>query len=244
MTPVQALVERVSRLCESTFAALEGLRGVAEQLFPPGGTPPRRSDMGPIAWAVRPILDVPGTPLVGAGLILAPGVLVDARLCMEWWHRGVGGSGVHRLRPELDPAAETFYDYTVLPWFAVPRETGARHVTGPYVDWLCTEEYTLTFTVPLFRTRSAGREYLGVVGADIVNSWLERRLLPMLHSAGSRAALVNAEGRVVVANDPDLVAGTVTHRVDVPALWAGNAVDGAVLHRLDRLPLGVLLLRG
>jgi len=161
---------------------------------------------------------------------------------MEWWHRGPGGdgadvhspaeardgAGVRRLRPVLDPAAENFYDYTVLPWFAVPRETGARHVTGPYVDWLCTEEYTLTFTVPLF---GAGRQYLGVVGADIVNSWLERRLLPLLHRVGQQAALVNAEGRVVVANHPCLVAGAVTHRA-----------DGATLHPLDGLPLAVLVL--
>jgi hypothetical protein len=237
---VERLAERVSRLCESTFAAVEGLRGVAEQLLLPAeGADLRRADVEPMAAVVRPVLEAEGTPLVGAGLVLAPGVLDDARHWMEWWHRGPGGDAhVRRLRPVLDPAAENFYDYTVLPWFAIPRETGARHVTGPYVDWLCTEEYTLTFTVPLRR----GREYLGVVGADIVNSWLERRLLPLLHRVGQPAALVNAEGRVVVANHPTLVAGSVTHRADVPALWAGRDVDGAALHPLPGLPLGVLVL--
>ena len=84
--------------------------------------------------------------------------------------------------PELDAEEESFYDYTVLPWFTVPRETGRRHVTGPYVDWLCTQEYTLTFTVPVFGTHpERGRCHLGVVGADIVAGWLERRLLPLLH---------------------------------------------------------------
>lgn len=57
----------------------------------------------------------------------------------------------------------SFYDYTALPWFVVPRETGGRRVTGPYVDWVCTEEYTLTFTVPLFGVHpERGRQYLGV----------------------------------------------------------------------------------
>ena len=244
--PVRALVDRVSELCESTFAAVEALRGVAEQLFLPwsGGAPLRRADVEPIAAVVRPVLETEGTPLVGAGLVLAPGVLDDARHWMEWWHHGPGGdTSVRRLHPVLDAAAENFYDYTVLPWFAIPRDTGARHVTGPYVDWLCTEEYTLTFTAPLFGVHpERGRQYLGVVGADIVNSWVERRLLPLLHRTGRPAALVNAEGRVVVANHPALVTGSVTHRVDVPGLWSGREADGAALHRVGELPLAVLVL--
>jgi hypothetical protein len=89
---------------------------------------------------------------------------------MEWWYRDAGAS-VHKLRPVLDPDAEDFFDYSGLPWFAVPRDSGARHVTGPYVDWSCTEEYTLTFTVPVHATHPEhGRTYLGVVGADVVSS--------------------------------------------------------------------------
>ena len=53
--------------------------------------------------------------------------------------------------------------------------------------------------MPLLSTR---REFLGVVGADIVVEWLERRLLPLLHRTGRTAALVNAENRVVAANHP------------------------------------------
>lgn len=221
---IDALVERVSRLCESTFTAVDGLRGVAEQLLTARAEPLRRADIEPIAAVVRPLLEAEGTPLVGAGLVLAPDVLGEH--WMEWWHRGPGGvAAVRRLRPVLDPAAENFYDYTLLPWFAVPRRTGARHVTGPYVDWLCTEEYTLTFTVPLRR----GGEFLGVVGADIVNSWLERRLLPLLHRLRRPAALVNAEGRIVVANHPALVTGSVAR------------AEGATVHPLPGLPLGVLV---
>ena len=135
----------------------------------------------------------------------------------------------------------------MLPWFTVPRETGRRHVTGPYVDWLCTQEYTLTFTVPVFGTHpERGRCHLGVVGADIVAGWLERRLLPLLHRMDGPVALVNAEGRVVVANRPALVTGAVLRQADVPALWrrepGSPATAGATLHRLPDLPLGVLVL--
>jgi len=217
---VTLLAERVTRLCESTFAAVEGLRGVAAQLFPATGP----DGVAPIADVVRPVLETPGTPLVGAGLIVAPGVLPGAGHWMEWWHRAP--EGVQRLEPELDPGADDFYDYTQLPWFAIPRDTGVRHVTGPYVDALCTTEYTLTFTIPLL---SARREFLGVVGADIVVEWLERRLLPLLHRTGRTAALVNAENRVVAANHPDLVTGAVTEVT-------------AERHPLPGLPLAVLVL--
>jgi hypothetical protein len=57
-------------------------------------------------------------------------------------------------------------------------------------------------------------------------------------------ALVNAEGRVVVANRPTLVTGAVLRQVDVPSLWRGDAPEsgGATLHRLADLPLAVLVL--
>ncbi|HEY0812486.1 MAG TPA: cache domain-containing protein [Pseudonocardia sp.] len=220
---VGGLVERVARLCESTIAAVEGLRGVAAELFPASGA----AAVAPIADVVRPVLETPGTPLVGAGLVLAPGAVPGVGHWMEWWHRGAGGRGaLRRLEPVLDARADDFYDYTQLPWFAVPRDTGARHVTGPYVDALCTTEYTLTFTMPLY---SARREFLGVVGADIVVDWLERRLLPLLHRTGHAAALVNAENRVVAANRPDLVTGAVTELA-------------ATRHPLPDLPLTVLVL--
>jgi hypothetical protein len=218
---VAELADRVVALCETTFAAVDGLRGVADQLLLPfsQGAAPAAADVAPIDGPVRQILDVPRSPLVGAGLVVAPDVLADARHWMQWWTRDEAGRP-RQLRPELDAEEESFFDYTVLPWFTVPRDTGRRHVTGPYVDWLCTQEYTLTFTVPVFGTHpERGRCHLGVVGADIVAGWLERRLLPLLHRMDGPVALVNAEGRVVVANRPALVTGAVLRQVDVPALW-------------------------
>jgi len=247
---VAELADRVVALCETTFAAVDGLRGVADQLLLPfsQGAAPVAADVAPIDGPVSQILDVPRSPLVGAGLVVAPDVLADARHWMQWWTRD-GTGRPRQLRPELDAEEESFFDYTVLPWFTVPRDTGRRHVTGPYVDWLCTQEYTLTFTIPVFGTHpDRGRCHLGVVGADIVAGWLERRLLPLLHRMDGPVALVNAEGRVVVANRPELVTGAVLRQADVPALWRRDPGDppagGAVLHRLPDLPLGVLLLDG
>ena len=245
---VAELADRVVALCETTFAAVDGLRGVADQLLLPfsQGAPLAAADVAAIDGPVRQVLDVARSPLVGAGLVVAPGVLADARHWMQWWTRDDAGRQ-RQLRHELDAEEESFYDYTVLPWFTVPRETGRRHVTGPYVDWLCTQEYTLTFTVPVFGTHpERGRCHLGVVGADIVAGWLERRLLPLLHRMDGPVALVNAEGRVVVANRPALVPGGVRRQSEVPAFGrrepGSPATGGATLHRLPDLPLGVLVL--
>ncbi len=30
-----------------------------------------------------------------------------------------------------------------------PERTGTRHLTGPYVDYLCTDDYTVTVTTPV-----------------------------------------------------------------------------------------------
>jgi DNA-binding FadR family transcriptional regulator len=223
--PVAAVIERVTAVCESTFAAVEGIRGAAEQLLRPliETAVLRPEDVEPIARVVVPLLDTEGTPLVGAGLVLEPGLVDGAGHWMEWWYRTPDGSAVERLEPELDPTATGFYDYTRLPWYAVPRRTGGRHVVGPYVDHMCTQEYTLTFTAPL----TVGGRFVGVVGADIVEGWLERTLLPLLGAIHRPTALVNDEGRVAVANDPALVVGSV--------------VPGGERHHLDRLPLALLI---
>ena len=102
-------------------------------------------------------------------------------------------------------------------WWRVPALTGRRHITGPYVDYLCTDEYTLTLTEPVFH----GGVSIGVVGADIYAEDLERMLLPELRAAGSSVTLVNSSSRVVVSTDVHLATGSLL-RLDglAPALRA------------------------
>ena len=46
------------------------------------------------------------------------------------------------------------------------QPTGERAITGPYVDYLCTDQYTLTFTAPLV----VDGRFLGVAGAWALNA--------------------------------------------------------------------------
>lgn len=90
-------------------------------------------------------------------------------------------------------------------WFRVPVETGRPQVTGPYVAFLCTDEYVLTFTHPVFRSPEPA--VAGVIGIDVTIQTLERCGLRLLRTIGERATVVNADGRALISVTPDIEAG-------------------------------------
>ena len=150
--------------------------------------------------------------VIGAGFVAAPGLIADAEWHLAWWlgdlntfGMGADAPRVRRLDAVEDPADPSFRDYTTLEWWRVPMRTGERHITGPYVDYLCTDDYTLTLTLPVSR---AGR-MIGVVGADLYVADLERELLPRLSTVGAPVTLVNASGRVLVSTDAHLPTGSL-----------------------------------
>jgi hypothetical protein len=101
----------------------------------------------------------------------------------------------------------TFRDYTRLAWFEGPRDSGERGITGPYVDYLCTDQYTLTFTAPL---TSADGRFLGVAGVDVLARWFEQHLFRVVDEAGDlddESVVVNRAGRVVACPSGRWVTG-------------------------------------
>ncbi|MEL4318102.1 hypothetical protein WJX64_03715 [Leifsonia sp. YIM 134122] len=175
---------------------------------------------------VRPELAREGSLVVGAGFVAAPDFLADAPWHLAWWlgqgnsfgsdpgssagssaggRRASGRHAVRRLEAVEDPASDSFRDHTTLEWWRVPERTGHRHITGPYVDYLCTDDYTLTITDPVF----VDGTLVGVVGADVYVTDAERVLLPALRRLGGDASLINASGRIVVSTDPRLATGAL-----------------------------------
>ena len=120
-----------------------------------------------------------------------------------------------------------------MPWYHVPRDTGHRHVTGPYVDYLCTDDYTLTFTVPV----TDGGRFVGVAGADVRVLTFEQAVMPSLRSGPKGTAVVNAQGRVVLSNSVRHISGTLVRDPDVAGLWT---TGDRRLHRIDDLPLALV----
>jgi len=168
----------------------------------------RRTDLTGVSELVLPSLADPAARIQGAGFVAAVDVLADSRWWLEWFMLRNGAA--ERLLVDTDPRGENFYDYGSLPWYDVPRDTGRRHITGPYVDYLCTDDYTLTFTVPVL---AAGR-FVGVAGADVRVFTFEKAVLPSLRATGRTVAIVNAEGRIVLSNSARHVSGTLLRATD------------------------------
>ncbi|QYN25313.1 cache domain-containing protein [Amycolatopsis sp. DSM 110486] len=238
------VVAQVSALVEEIFERLKPVLAAAETLLAePGGAGSRT------LHGIRPqVLEALGGLVIGAGFVSAPHVLSDQEFGFEWWTTtGSDDSGSEDTVPEqlfisLDPESPNFLDYTRQSWFTVPRDSGRRHINGPYVDYLCTDEYTLTFTLPVYRDGS----FAGVVGADVYVREFERTVSRRLRSLGRRAALLNAQGRVIVSNSVRQATGSLVRDVDVPAWWTAGAEPqtmsgGATLRRCGDSPIALLV---
>lgn len=164
-------------------------------------TEPRRVSLT-IEQPCRALIEDSGSIVAGAGFVAAPGLLKDAEYWLEWWTSDPRPGVSRRLAAETDPAALAFRDYTELQWYVGPREHGERHLTGPYVDYLCTDQHTLTATAPVLH----GGRFAGVSGIDVLAATIERLLAPWLDAAGP-CVVVSLPGRVVASSEPAYVAG-------------------------------------
>ena len=226
------IVEQVSVLVEGVFERLKPVLVAVESLLAEPAAV-RSRDLDRLSL---PVLDALGGIVVGAGFVCAPHTLADQQFGFQWWETNPDAPPT-QLFISLDPASEDFLDYTRQSWFTVPRDTGRRHITGPYVDYLCTDEYTLTFTVPVRRRG----DFAGVVGADVYVGSFERALRPALRLLGGRAALVNAQGRVIVSNNIRQATGSLVREVDVPAWWmTQSAPGGTSVRRCGDAPIALV----
>ncbi|MEV6908751.1 cache domain-containing protein [Amycolatopsis sp. NPDC051071] len=230
------VVEQVSTLVEDVFGRLKPVLAGAEGLLAESAD----ATAGDLTRLRPQVFDVLGGLVVGAGFVSAPNTLADQEFGFEWWTETAGDEPA-QLIISLDPDSDNFLDYTRQSWFTVPRDTGRRHINGPYVDYLCTDEYTLTFTVPVQRNGT----FAGVVGADIHVREVERLLQPKLRALGGRAALVNAQGRVIVSNNARQATGSLVRDVDIPAWWSAGAKPvttehGTALRRCGDSPIALV----
>jgi hypothetical protein len=190
----EATLHDVEHHFHRVFDELAVWQATFTELFSAG---PVSAAMATAAIAARALALLDGPHhLVGAGFVAARHALSDKPLYLAWWQ---GDDRRLLAEPTLN-ASETF-DYTRRPWFTNPERTGQPHITGPYVDFVCTDEYTVTATAPVV----AGGHMVGVVGADTLVETLEGMLLPGLRAAD--ATLVNEHGRAVVSADPHVGPG-------------------------------------
>jgi hypothetical protein len=211
-------IERVLASVTELGQAMAGLWGAAEA----GGRALYRENLLELRPLVADVLRRHEGFAAGAGVVLAPGVLADAPRCIEWWWAD-RGSGLERLEVDLDPDSVEFYDYTTEDWYREPERTGEASVAGPYVDYICTHEYTFTLSVGLVL---AGR-FIGVAGADILAAQVEQAVVPGLSRLGRVAVLAGGNGRVIASNSVSFLPGTVLARANASAELVAVAGPGS-----------------
>ena len=218
--PVGVLAGAVATFCEQRFAEVDGIAVLARD--PLSVTAPRRAGLA-IEEHCLGLLEKADPPLAGAGVVVAPYVLGDDPYWLEWWLAGPDGvpAETSRLAVDLNPDSVSFRDYTTLAWFEEPQRTGERAITGPYVDYLCTDQYTLTFTAPM----TDGERFLGVAGVDVLARWFEQHLFSVVDGLGrldDGSVVVNRSGRVVACPGGDWVTGDL-----IRELAADRTADAA-----------------
>ena len=165
------MLSRVEEIGVAAESAARAARAGARQL--------RRADFTVLRPLAADVLREQAGLVAGAGVVLAPAVAADAPRCIEWWWADAAAR-ISRLRVDTDPGSAECYDYTTTEWYREPERTGRAAVAGPYVNFICTREYTFTLAVPV---HDAGR-FLGVAGADILAGHVERLVLPGLRRPG------------------------------------------------------------
>jgi methyl-accepting chemotaxis protein-like sensor len=229
---------QVRRTLETVFGAVADTRADTTALLARTTDAGRRRPVSADLAALRPGLHLrlARQELVsGVGFVAAPGLLRDVPAWLEWWQSGSDGS-VRPLLLDLDPRRSAYSDYTHWDWFALPRDTGRRAVAGPYVDYLCSDEYSLTLSAPV---HVEGR-FAGVAAADVYLRHFEAAVMPLLQGLPAPAHLVNARGRVAASADPARLVGSLTKGPDFGAVLAEarpGRHDGLRLVPCDDIPL-------
>jgi hypothetical protein len=192
VTAEQALAQ-IDREVAQLFTALAPVAAGFGRVASLAG-PIVRDDLLDVRGAISDVLGAHPSFVAGCGVVPAPNLLADAPYWMEWFW-SVPDRDPEALRVNLEPAAPDFFDYTTADWFVTPERTGQRHIAGPYVDYVCTNEYATTVALPV----QARGEFVGIVALDVTVSGWERRILPALRAIGDPVTLTNASGRVIAS---------------------------------------------
>ena len=227
---VAEAVDRVGGMLEGIFTTVRetvGRTGALLDAVAAAGRRPTRTDLARLQPLLRGQLARHTGLVSGSGFVVAPGLLADVPAWLEWWQPGPDGRAVPMLL-DLDPTTSAYSDYTHWDWYTLPRGTGRRAVSGPYVDYLCTDEYTLTLAAPVL----VAGAFAGVAAADVYLRHFEDAVGPALRRIPAPAYLVNPRGRVAASNSALRLAGSLARDLDAAA-----ARGELLLHPCGEIPL-------
>ncbi len=85
------------------------------------------------------------------------------------------------------------YDYFYLDWYTLPKELNRALWIEPYFD----EVVMTTYSVPLYKTSSSGKRFIGVVTVDLSLSWLQKSVSALKFKDQGYAFLISKFGRII-----------------------------------------------
>lgn len=198
--PREALIAQFDEFVDGVFAPLESwLPRLKEQLQErlAAGTMTGAQLSALTEQDAHALLEQTDRPLYGAGFCASDAVVTEGNP-LAWWQ----GPDRQLLASSTFGPGQAAIDLERLEWFRLPAETREHHIAGPFVDYLCSNEITLTAAIPV----EIGDKFVGVLCADVLVASLEAILLPLLADHDG-AALVNSNGRVVVSAHPSYETG-------------------------------------
>lgn len=142
----------------------------------------------------------------GAGIVsVHPTVLARSRSLL-WWVTQLENSRVEPLPLDADLTELGTYQAGLedIEWYRVPATTGRPHMTGPFVDYMCTDQFAFTFTVPL----EISGEFYGVAGIDMTVRSLEEEIETLLEDVSPDAILLSNTDLVAISLDPQFATGS------------------------------------
>lgn len=222
--------ERVGAHLDGVFDDLHAVAPVLTTVLEPASV--GRNDLTALDTALMDLVRRQVGTIDGAGVAFAPGALHDAYTWLQWWRIDTSGE-LEFARHVFNPASVRYYDYTAMPWFAVPATRGSTTVVGPYLDSGGTDRNIVTIGVP-----TASRLGTCVVAADFRLDQLEGAFRRAMGPHSPAAVLVNDHNRVVASTSARHFAGSL-----VPAPVAARTPFVAVSSTdPQRLPWRVGLL--
>jgi hypothetical protein len=198
-----AVARDVNDLARGLFSEVLVVRAAATlALAPTTIRPIEANDLAAVDASCLTCLHAEGSRLGGVGFFADPDLTHDPRLRIRWWVRD-SSQNVHRGPHDTDPRHDSFYEYADMEWFSTPREHGAPFISGPYVDYGGTNDYTITLAMCVERNG----QFAGVAAGDVPAAHVETLLAGSLRSVHTRCVVLNHEQRIVVSNDAHFPSG-------------------------------------
>lgn len=201
----RSVIDALSAMIDDVFTQVGSVRDrLADCFLIFGEDPLTRRDIASIQPRLKSELHSGAGLLRGVGVALSPGLLMDARLWIDWWVIDNAGR-VQATVFDFDADSLDYYDYTTAEWYLAPSRGEDRSLVGPYVDFSGLNDYIVTATTPV----SVDGRFVGVAGADLRVDEIERRLYTANRRFGGELVVVNSSDRIVASTSTRYIVGSL-----------------------------------